>query len=80
MSYVLIFAVHVVLFKAKQTNIWLKCAFCMSKALTPYSILAILTTKLWMPTIEPIDLNHRMTHRGSNISYVQQQQGLINVH
>ena len=42
MSYVLICAVQVVLFKAKQTkcaNIWLKYAFCMSKALTtPYSI------------------------------------------
>ena len=83
MSYVLICAVQVVLFKAKpakRANIWLKYAFCMSKALPPYSILAILTTKLWMPQIELIDLNHRLTPRGSNISYVQQKVGLINVH
>ena len=39
MSYVLICAVQVVLFKAKQAkraNIWLKYAFCMSKALTQH--------------------------------------------
>ena len=66
-----------------RANMWLKYAFSMSKALTPYSILAILTAKLWMPQIELIDLNNRITRSHAevaNSSYVQQQLGLINVH